>query len=208
MKEIEPKRSAASWLAELAKGRYGEYALSVLTALLGVACSLIPYFIIIRLITALVNGTAELTYCLTLCAWMAGFWVLRYVLHSVFALNSSQHSAVEIRQHLVAVLQTVGFQKGRCFHLPHIFRCVSDDLIHHVLGGDSLRLVNILIAVGNTAALGHFAQRRTVKQDTQPVSVNFVQLETLLGKDDCCFSEVTDLFFCADAHIAPPMHKK
>ena len=26
------KRSAASWLAELAKGRYGEYALSVLTA--------------------------------------------------------------------------------------------------------------------------------------------------------------------------------
>ena len=51
MKEIEPNRSAASWLAELAKGRYGEYALSVLTALLGVACSLIPYFIIIRLIT-------------------------------------------------------------------------------------------------------------------------------------------------------------
>ena len=39
------KRSAASWLAELAKGRYGEYALSVLAALLGVACSLIPYFI-------------------------------------------------------------------------------------------------------------------------------------------------------------------
>lgn len=29
------KRSAASWLAELAKGRYGEYALSVLAALLG-----------------------------------------------------------------------------------------------------------------------------------------------------------------------------
>ena len=53
MKEIEPKRSAASWLAELAKGRYGEYALSVLTALLGVACSLVPYLIIIRLITAL-----------------------------------------------------------------------------------------------------------------------------------------------------------
>ena len=65
MKEIEPKRSAASWLAELAKGRYGEYALSVLTALLGVACSLIPYFIIIRLITALVNGTAEAVFNIT-----------------------------------------------------------------------------------------------------------------------------------------------
>ena len=95
MKEIEPKRSAASWLAELAKGRYGEYALSVLTALLGVACSLIPYFIIIRLITALVNGTAELTYCLTLCAWMAGCWVLRYVLHSV-STSLSHHATFHV----------------------------------------------------------------------------------------------------------------
>ena len=85
------KRSAASWLAELAKGRYGEYSLSVLTALLGVACSLAPYFIIIRLITALVNGTAELSRCLTLCAWMAGFWVLRYVLHSV-STSLSHHA--------------------------------------------------------------------------------------------------------------------
>ena len=89
------KCSAASWLAELAKGRYGEYALSVLAALLGVACSLIPYFIIIRLITALVNGTAELTYCLTLCAWMAGFWVLRYVLHSV-STSLSHHATFHV----------------------------------------------------------------------------------------------------------------
>ena len=95
MKEIEPNRSAASWLAELAKGRYGEYALSVLTALLGVACSLIPYFIIIRLITALVNGTAELSRCLTLCAWMAGFWVLRYALHSV-STSLSHHATFHV----------------------------------------------------------------------------------------------------------------
>ena len=95
MKEIEPNRSAASWLAELAKGRYGEYALSVLTALLGVACSLIPYFIIIRLITALVDGTAELTYCLTLCAWVAGCWVLRYLLHSV-STSLSHHATFHV----------------------------------------------------------------------------------------------------------------
>lgn len=95
MKEIEPNRSAASWLAELAKGRYGEYALSVLTALLGVACSLAPYFIIIRLITALANGTAELSHCLTLCAWMAGFWVLRYALHSV-STSLSHHATFHV----------------------------------------------------------------------------------------------------------------
>ena len=90
-KTSEQKRSAASWLMELAQGRRGEYALSIFAALLGVACSLIPYFIIIKIITALVNGTAELRQCLTLCAWMAGFWVLRYVLHSV-STSLSHHA--------------------------------------------------------------------------------------------------------------------
>ena len=94
-KASRSKRSAASWLVELAKGRYGEYALSVLAALLGVACSLIPYFIIIRIITALVNGTAELSRCLTLCAWMAGCWVLRYVLHSV-STSLSHHATFHV----------------------------------------------------------------------------------------------------------------
>ena len=90
-KTSEQKRSAASWLMELAQGRRGEYALSIFAALLGVACSLIPYFIIIKIITALVNGTAELRQCLTLCAWMAGFWVLRYALHSV-STSLSHHA--------------------------------------------------------------------------------------------------------------------
>ena len=90
-KTSEQKRSAALWLMELAQGRRGEYALSIFAALLGVACSLIPYFIIIKIITALVNGTAELSRCLVLCAWMAGFWVLRYVLHSV-STSLSHHA--------------------------------------------------------------------------------------------------------------------
>ena len=97
-KSSAQNRSAASWLVELAEGRYGEYALSVLTALLGVACSLIPYFIIIRLITALVGGTAELSHCLTLCAWMAGCWVLRYVLHSV-STSLSHHATFHVLAH-------------------------------------------------------------------------------------------------------------
>ena len=94
-KNSEPKRSAASWLMELAEGQRGEYALSILAALLGVACSLIPYFIIIKIITALVNGTAELPQCLTLCAWMALCWVLRYVLHSV-STSLSHHATFRV----------------------------------------------------------------------------------------------------------------
>ena len=104
------KRSAASWLVELAEGRRGEYALSVLAALLGVACSLLPYLLIIRLITALVNGTAELSRCLTLCMWMAGCWVLRYVLHSVstsLSHHATFHVLAGIRTRLLDKLATL-----------------------------------------------------------------------------------------------------
>ena len=91
----DQKRSTSSWLLELAKGKRGEYAVSILMALLGVICSLIPYFIIIKVITALVNGTAELSWCLTLCAWMALCWVLRYVLHSV-STSLSHHATFHV----------------------------------------------------------------------------------------------------------------
>ena len=39
-------------------------------------------------------------------------------LDAVFALDTGKHDVIEIRQHLVAVLQTVGFQKGRRFLSP------------------------------------------------------------------------------------------
>ena len=94
-KSTEQKRSTASWLIELAEGKRGEYALSIVTALLGVACSLIPYFIIIKIITALVNGTAELSHCLTLCVWMALCWILRYALHSV-STSLSHHATFQV----------------------------------------------------------------------------------------------------------------
>ena len=91
----EQKLSASSWLMELSKGRRGEYVFSIIVALMGVACSLIPYFIIIKIITALVNSTAELSQCLTLCAWMAAFWILRYVLHSV-STSLSHHATFHV----------------------------------------------------------------------------------------------------------------
>jgi len=102
--------SVFSWLSEFAKGRRGEYLLSVITALIGVACSLIPYFIIIRIITALINGTAELSYYLTLCVWMAGLWILRYVLHSVstaLSHHATFHVLAKVRIMLLDKLATL-----------------------------------------------------------------------------------------------------
>ena len=109
-KNNKTNRSAFSWLSEFAKGKRGEYLLSVITALFGVACSLIPYFFIIRIIAALINGTTELSYYLTLCIWMAGFWILRYVLHSVstaLSHHATFHVLAEVRIRLLDKLATL-----------------------------------------------------------------------------------------------------
>lgn len=93
--KTEKKRSAASWLAELAGSRKGEYLLSVLAALAGVACSLMPYFIMIELIGALVNGTADKVWCLNRCLVMGLWWILRYILHSV-STTLSHHATFHV----------------------------------------------------------------------------------------------------------------
>lgn len=89
------KRSAASWLMELAGPRKAEYLLSVLAALAGVACSLVPYFIMIELINALVAGTADKAWCLKRCAVMGVWWVLRYGLHSI-STTLSHHATFHV----------------------------------------------------------------------------------------------------------------
>lgn len=109
-KTHKTNRSVFSWLSEFSKGRRGEYLLSVITALFGVACSLIPYFIIIKIIAALINGTAELSYYLTLCVWMAGLWILRYILHSVsttLSHHATFHVLAKVRIMLLDKLATL-----------------------------------------------------------------------------------------------------
>lgn len=93
--KTETKRSAASWLLELAGPRKGEYLLSVLAALAGVACSLAPYFIMIQLIGALVGGSADKMWCLSRCLLMGLWWVLRYALHSV-STTLSHHATFHV----------------------------------------------------------------------------------------------------------------
>lgn len=106
----EKKRSAASWLAELAGPRKGEYLLSVLSALAGVACSLAPYFIMIELIQALVSGTADKVWCLNRCLVMGLWWVLRYILHSVsttLSHHATFHVLADMRIRLMNKLATL-----------------------------------------------------------------------------------------------------
>ena len=104
------KRSPVSWLMELAAPRRWEYLFSVLTALAGVACSLTPYLIMIELIHALLNGTAEQAWCLNRCLVMGAWWVLRYVLHAVsttLSHHATFHVLANIRMRLLNKLATL-----------------------------------------------------------------------------------------------------
>lgn len=108
--EMKTKRSAASWLAELAGSRKWEYLLSVTAALAGVACSLVPYFVMIELIKVIVSGTADKGWCLKRCLVMGLWWVLRYVLHSVsttLSHHATFHVLADIRMRLLNKLATL-----------------------------------------------------------------------------------------------------
>lgn len=104
------KRSVVSWLAELAGPRKAEYGASVLLALAGAACQLIPYFIIIDLVRALVSGEATFNWCVKECLFMAGWWVLRYLLHGASTMVSHHatfHVLATIRMRLMDKLATM-----------------------------------------------------------------------------------------------------
>ena len=108
--KAETKRSPVSWLMELARPRWWEYLLSVLAALAGVACSLVPYLIMIELIHALLNGTADQAWCLDRCVVMGMWWVLRYALHAVSTTASHHatfHVLANIRMRLLNKLATM-----------------------------------------------------------------------------------------------------
>ncbi len=109
MKDKQQK-STIQWLVEFAGDRKWEYGVSILLALLGVACGLIPYVITIRIIHALFAGTAEKAWCFRQCLTIGGIWVLRYVLHA-FSTGISHHATfhvlANIRNHLLDKLATL-----------------------------------------------------------------------------------------------------
>lgn len=108
--KAEKKRSPVSWLMELAGPRKWEYLFSVLAALTGVACSLVPYLIMIQLIHALLGGTADKAWCLNRCLVMGLWWILRYALHAISTTTSHHatfHVLASMRMRLMSKLATM-----------------------------------------------------------------------------------------------------
>lgn len=106
----EKKKSAVEWLLEFAGKQKGEYILSVLFALGGVICSLMPYFIMIDLFKELLSSQPNKSWCIQQCIMMGIWWLVRYLLHSIsttLSHHATFHVLANIRERLLSKLATL-----------------------------------------------------------------------------------------------------
>lgn len=77
------KESSFSWILNQAKEDKGGYILSVIMAILGVACQIGPYFIVGEVIRHLMAGYREQAYYLLQAGIICSFWLGRVLFHAI-----------------------------------------------------------------------------------------------------------------------------
>ena len=85
------KRSVLSWIMEFAGSKRSSYALSVVLAILSVVSGFIPYVFLANMVRGLLEKTADFSFCMTQCLWMALFFVLDRLFHA--ASTTMSHKA-------------------------------------------------------------------------------------------------------------------
>ena len=85
------KRSTLSWIMEFAGSKRGSYALSVVLAIMSVVSGFIPYIFMANIVRGLLEKTADFSFCMTQCLWMALFFVLDRLFHA--ASTTMSHRA-------------------------------------------------------------------------------------------------------------------
>ncbi len=89
------KRSALSWVVEFAGTHRSSYAISVLLAICNVICGFIPFIYLANITRGLLEKTADFSFCLTQCLWMALFYVLSRLFHA-FSTTLSHRATFEV----------------------------------------------------------------------------------------------------------------
>ncbi len=115
----QKKRSTVSWLAEFAGEKKKLYAMSVAAAILGVACSIVPYIIMGNIVAKLIGGNRDWQFYLKAGIVMAVFWVGRVIFHGISTSCSHQatfYVLASIRKRLCDKLAKVPL--GRVLDTP------------------------------------------------------------------------------------------
>ena len=82
MDENRKSQSPIAWVLGQTGDHGGQYVLSVILAVIGVAFSVAPYFVVVGIVQGLMEGRQDFSFYLTRCLIMAALWLGRVLFHS------------------------------------------------------------------------------------------------------------------------------
>ena len=88
MEETKKTQSPMAWVLGQTGDHGGQYVLSVVLAVIGVAFSLAPYFVVIGIVQGLMGGVKNFTFYLNRCLIMAALWLGRVLFHALSTATS------------------------------------------------------------------------------------------------------------------------
>ena len=91
MQKKQKTPSPMAWVLGQTGDHGGQYILSVILAVIGVAFSVAPYFVVISIVQGLLNEQREFAFYLTRCLLMALLWLGRVLFHAFS--TSTSHKA-------------------------------------------------------------------------------------------------------------------
>ena len=88
MEETKKTQSPMAWVLGQTGDHGGQYVLSVVLAVIGVAFSLAPYFVVIGIVQGLMGGVKDFAFYLNRCLIMAALWLGRVLFHALSTATS------------------------------------------------------------------------------------------------------------------------
>ena len=88
MQKTKKTQSPMAWVLGQTGNHGGQYVLSVVLAIIGVAFSLAPYFVVIGIVQGLMDGVKDFSFHLSRCLIMAALWLGRVLFHALSTTTS------------------------------------------------------------------------------------------------------------------------
>ena len=88
MEETKKTQSPMAWVLGQTGDHGGQYVLSVVLAVIGVAFSLAPYFVVIGIVQGLMGGVKDFAFYMNCCLIMAALWLGRVLFHALSTATS------------------------------------------------------------------------------------------------------------------------
>ena len=88
MQEMKKTQSPMAWVLGQTGDHGGQYVLSVVLAIIGVAFSLAPYFVVIGVVQGLMDGVKDFSFYLSRCLIMVALWLGRVLFHALSTATS------------------------------------------------------------------------------------------------------------------------